>query len=231
MTVLPSLGRLDQVHAAIACLFDARVGVGVTDPRAPQPLAIGSEAAHLAAAVPRRKAEFAAGRTAARDAMVSINIEPCQILAHADRAPIWPVGINGSISHKNTLCAAVVARAPVFLGLDIEEDTDLATDLLATICSKKELARIAGPDQGRLAKLIFSAKEAAYKAQYPLTRQLFGFETFDVALDQTQQRFTARFTKSVAPFAKGDRLQGRFALVADHLVTAVSLRQGACKGA
>lgn len=231
MTTMPVLCRLDQVQAAVASLFAPCVGVGVTDPQGSQPPTMGSEAAHLVSARPRRKTEFAAGRAAARKAMASLNLAACPILADTDRAPIWPMGIQGSISHTSSLCAAVVGPAPLFLGLDIEDDTDLASDLFETICSKAELARIAGPDQPRLAKLIFSAKEAAYKAQYPMTRQLIGFEVFDVTLDQTQQRFTARFTKSVAAFAKGDCLQGRFACVADHLVTAVSLPQGLPKGA
>jgi 4'-phosphopantetheinyl transferase EntD len=223
--------RLEQVQAVIAALFDVPVAVAVSDPRAEQSKPLGDEAAHLARAFPARQREFAAGRTAARAAMVELGEQPCAILAGPDRAPIWPRGLRGSISHTSTLCAAVVGTGPYTLGLDIEENTDLAAGLHSTICSDAEIARIAGPNQARLAKLIFSAKEAVYKAQYPLTGLLFGFDHIDISLDLTHQCFTATFLKPAGCFALGDTLPGRFDGVADHLVTTVITGQGASKGA
>lgn len=54
---------------------------------------------------------------------------------------------------------------------------------------------------------IFVAKEAAYKAQYPLSRQLFDFQVLNITFQD--QCFMARFMQAVPPFAVGDILHGR----------------------
>jgi 4'-phosphopantetheinyl transferase EntD len=63
------------------------------------------------------------------------------------------------------------------LGVDIEPATPLDPDLVAVICTPAERAWLAGEtDPGLAAKMIFSAKEAVYKAQYPLTGKVIGFD-------------------------------------------------------
>ncbi len=222
-----------QTQAVVARLFDgvAKVGVAVNDPRAQQPAPIGGEDAHLTRAFPARKREFAAGRAAVRGAMASLGLPAAPVPADEDRAPVWPMGLRGSISHSTTLCAAVVTCAPLTLGIDIEENTDLEAGLLSAICSDEETARIAGPDQLRLAKLIFSAKEAVYKAQFPLTGLLIGFDQVDITLDLRNLGFTATFLKPTGCFDAGESLPGRFDGVADHLVTAAWADKASPKGA
>lgn len=215
--------KLAQVQAIIATLLPAEVAVAVTDPLAQPDDVFGPEAAHLAKAVPKRRREFAAGRLAARQAMAALGHVYSPVFAGTDRAPIWPAGLHGSISHSDTLCAAAITKAPLSIGLDMEPFTPLSEALLPSICSDAESARIAGPDQARLAKLIFSAKEAAYKAQYPITVEVFGFHHFDVLLDADAQTFKATFTQSVGAFATGKTLHGRFAQALDHIVTAVTI--------
>jgi len=228
-----SLDPIAQIQAAVATLFNEQVAIAVTDPKAPQPALMVSEGDAVAGAIPARQREFAAGRAAARAAMAQLGIDAKPIPADPDRAPIWPQGLTGSISHTDEICVAVVSRTVIChsLGLDIETATPLNVDLIATICSDTEQGRIAGPDHGFLAKLIFSAKEAVYKAQYPLTGQLFGFDHLDVTLDMTSGSFVATFLKPATPFAIGDTLPGRFVRVADHLVTAVAIGQGMPEGA
>lgn len=223
--------RLVQAQAVIAALFDDTVAVATTDPHAPQPALLADEGEHLRNAVPKRKREFVGGRAAARSAMARLGLKPVPIPVQSSRAPQWPDGVWGSISHTDTLCAAAVTKEPFSLGLDVERDSDLKPQLLSTICSEAELVRIAGPDQLRLAKLIFSAKEAAYKAQFPLTGQVFGFDHMDILLDLQARVFTATFVKAVGIFGKGDRFCGRFDRVAGHLVTGVMTRHGSAKGA
>ncbi|MBN1173619.1 MAG: 4'-phosphopantetheinyl transferase, partial [Micromonosporaceae bacterium] len=57
------------------------------------------EAPLVARAVPRRRAEFTTGRHCARLALASLGVEPAAILAGPDRAPRWPAGIVGTITH------------------------------------------------------------------------------------------------------------------------------------
>lgn len=210
---------------AVQGLFEASVGVAATDPRKPQPDPLPEEAAHLKGAIAKRQREFAAGRAMAREAMAQVTgaSDARPILSGDDRAPIWPAGWQGSISHKSTLCLAVMGQSGALLGVDVEEDIPLAHNLIPTICSATEIAHIAGADEGALAKLIFSAKEAAYKAQYPLTRTVFGFHGLEMRLDLPAAAFEAVFTKAIGDFVVGDVLKGRFCKGQGHLVTGVTI--------
>ena len=70
-------------------------------------------------------------------------------------------------------------------------------------------------------RLLFSAKEAVYKAWFPLTRRWLDFEEADVTIDP-DGRFTARVL-AADPSADGhdlSRLTGRW-LARDGLVLAV----------
>jgi 4'-phosphopantetheinyl transferase EntD len=211
------------LKAAAPALFRVPVGVAVTDPRGPLANLYQTETDYIACAVAGRQCEFAAGRTAARDAMRQLGQPPCAIPAGSDRAPIWPAGLTGSISHTKSLCVAVVTRDAASIGIDLEEATPLDPQLIPTICTMDEQAQIAGADMALRAKLVFSAKEAAYKAQYPLTKALFGFDHFAVALNLERQTFKATFQMDVGRFKEGHVLQGRFVDVAGHFVTAVTL--------
>lgn len=180
---------MQGVRAALRQMLGPHAGIGVTDPA--QDAALwDEEAAAVARAVPKRRTEFAAGRSAARAAMAEIGFAPAAIPQGRDRAPIWPVGLSGSIAHCDTCCVSVVALQEHYavLGVDVEPATPLAPDLVAVICTPAERAWLAGePDPNLAAKMIFSAKEAVYKAQYPLTGKVIGFDA--VTLDMTDDTF------------------------------------------
>ena len=150
------------------------------------------EIAAMARAVPQRRAEFFAGRRAARSAMARIGLPAVPIPMGPDRAPVWPDGILGSITHVNRHCIAVVGwgRDLRAVGIDIETDTPLDDDLIPEICRPEELTGIPKSAWPIHAKRIFSAKEAAYKAHYPLARQIFGFHGLSVDLTKGRARFT-----------------------------------------
>ena len=109
------------------------------------------------------------------------------------------------------------------LGVDVEFATPLDPEHFSMICTSVELDRITGPDRALHAKLIFSAKEAAFKAQYPLTGQLFGFDHLDATLDLDACSFTAAFLHTTGRFTAGAALEGNFIQVAQHFMTAVTI--------
>lgn len=209
-------------------LFPQSVGVASCDPRGDQPALLPEERDAVAQAVPARQREFAAGRDAARRAMAQRNVPVAPIPMASDRAPAWPYDMTGSISHCGTCCLAAIAplsdaRA---IGLDVEEDTPLEDDLIATICTPSERAWLSEKPKlqvHRWAKVIFSAKETAYKCQYTVTRRLLGFDGFDISLDPATGRFEARFTATIAPFTRNTRLLGRFAIGSGLIVTGMHL--------
>lgn len=201
-------------------LFPDNVGLGVISIGAatePWPQEIGA----VTKAVPHRKAEFAAGRAAARAAMAELDMAPAAIPAGDDRAPIWPENLTGSITHGEDTALAVVGLASDYrgLGIDIEPDAPLPDDILSEICDGDECAWIAGQVAPlRWARLIFVAKEAAFKCQYPTTQTIFGFEVMTVRVEPETGRLSARFTCAVHPFAAGDVLHGRFVRSAGMII-------------
>ena len=165
--------------------------------------------------------------------VIGLGLPTVAIPMGPDRAPVWPKGIVGSISHTDTHCLAAVARTGRgragdvrTLGLDLEPDMALEPELWPEICTRAELDWLAAqpaPERGRLARAIFSAKECTFKAQYPLTGAMLGFDTFEIVLDLTAGTFTATAMQPIPPLAEGERLAGRIVRVADGLAAAIRL--------
>jgi len=125
-------------------------------------------------AVEKRIAEFRAGRHCAREALLALGCEPSAILAQG-RAPIWPDGVVGAITHCTGYCGAVVAARSFAsgLGFDAQSENSVSAEVWTTIASPRELQNGLPPAWRTIA---FSAKEAFYKAQYSITRSWLGFE-------------------------------------------------------
>ncbi len=142
-------------------------------------LLLAAEAACLERAVPKRLAEFAAGRICARRALHEFGIDEFALLVGGDREPVWPAGYVGSITHTEGFCAAVVAARARYLGLgiDVERQAAVGRHLWPSICGPAEAAWLedSGDRAVELATVIFAAKEAFYKAQFPLARERLHF--------------------------------------------------------
>jgi 4'-phosphopantetheinyl transferase EntD len=141
----------------------------------------------VARASPQRVGEFAAGRSCARRALREFGIEGGSILPGADRRPLWPAGIVGSISHTAGFCAAAVADARQFgaIGIDVETIGDVIDEIWPTLFLPSErllLAALAPPERAIAATLMFSAKEAFYKAQFALVGERLDFHDVRVEL-------------------------------------------------
>lgn len=136
-------------------------------------------------AVEKRKKEFTAGRSLARLLLRKFNIAS-SIGKNDDRSPQWPAGIVGSISHTDHHCAVALGPSANFrsIGLDIEIIGHVKTELWAALFTETErnaLAQTQDPDRrAMLATLFFSAKEAFYKYQYPLTGKWVEFHAAQV---------------------------------------------------
>ena len=192
---------LPALAEALRGLLGPGIGVGVTDPTAPGGALWDAETPAIARAVAKRRLEFTAGRVAARAAMADLGLPPAAIPMGEDRAPVWPAGLTGSITHCRTACIAAVAPLGAMrsIGLDIEEATPLAPDLWDTVLTPDERTWLAArpeADRGLLAKRIFSAKEAFYKAQYPLSGRVLGFGEVEVLPEL--ETFEAHHSGSVA---------------------------------
>lgn len=198
--------RLMDANAALAQLFPPGVAVSVVAIGAEGPPLFPEEAEAVSGAVPSRIAEFVAGRQAARRAMAALGYASAPISAGRDRAPVWPEGLSGSISHAEGIAAAAV-RAGAPLGLDLEADAELEVDLWPLICNPAELEALPIAYRGLAVRQAFAAKEAVYKAQYPLTGQLIGFDAVSITFRGAD--FIAGFLQDVGPLPRGHEMHGR----------------------
>jgi len=173
------------------------------------PLAPG-EAAAVSGAIERRRREFAAGRACARRALAQLGVPVAEL----------PSGAIGSISHTRGWCAAVVARCGALRGIGLDGErliTGERANIFPMIAQPAEWAAL-GPlaSEAELqwaGTLLFCAKEAAYKAQYPLTGLMLEFDDVEIAVDLPARAFTAR-----VPRARLPRVSGRFATDGDLLI-------------
>ena len=76
---------------------------------------------HLARAVPKRRAEYLAGRFLARQLLAPLGFADFTARGE-DRAPQWPPGIAGALSHNSdtALCAVHRESGLGGVGLDVE---------------------------------------------------------------------------------------------------------------
>ncbi|WP_405404634.1 phosphopantetheinyl transferase [Paracoccus sp. Ld10] len=124
----------------------------------------------ISRAVPARIREFTAGRTAARQAMTDAGLPPAPVTTNRDRAPRWPDGLSGSITHTAHIAAAIVARQQDWPGLGLDLESACAMDDGMAELIRHPLDHPPPFLPPALAStLLFSAKEAAFKAQFPLT--------------------------------------------------------------
>jgi 4'-phosphopantetheinyl transferase EntD len=153
------------------------------------------EEALLARAVGKRRREFATARACARDALAKLGVAPVPILPGERGAPGWPPGIVGSITHCAGYRAAAVApvRDVLTIGVDAEPDGALPDGVLTVISLPGERARLedlAGAAPGtHWDRLLFCAKEATYKAWFPVARRWLGFEDADITIDPRDGTF------------------------------------------
>lgn len=216
-------------YAQARALFDGDIAVAATDPRSAHNRALPQESGPMARMAPIRQKAYTAGRCAAHHALRDLGHPVAPVLMAPDRAPVWPKGLTGSISHSQTCCIAALGRVNqvAALGVDVEEDSDLDHDLLTTVCTADERAWLSVLPQaqaGVMAKLIFSAKECAYKCQYPQSKTLFGFDALCVTPDPACGQFEATFLFDIPHFPVGTRLLGRFAIKDGLIITAMTIR-------
>ncbi|WP_324752429.1 4'-phosphopantetheinyl transferase family protein [Roseovarius sp. Pro17] len=212
--------RQAVVADALQNLLGPDFGIGVTDPTEAGGGLWPQETPAIAKAVRKRRLEFTAGRVAARQAMAELGLPPQPVLQAPDRAPLWPTGMIGSIAHCDRVCIAAIALSGTArsIGIDIEPDTALPADLEQIICTPNErrwLDRHPLADRDRLAKLIFSCKESVYKAQYPLTGEMIGFEMVEIQPDLARHSFLALPSKK----SVFGRLSGQFAFAGGFILT------------
>lgn len=112
--------------------------------------------------------------------------------------PIWSQNIKGSISHSqgDVIVVASSRNDVSSIGIDIEKlNRDIPLKISKRICTeneKKWLIQLPQSEQKKFLTALFSAKEALYKACFPLHKKFFGFKEADLIWDESRQEFIGR---------------------------------------
>jgi 4'-phosphopantetheinyl transferase EntD len=210
---------VDQTDLVHVCVFERRVEELALALRsiAPAGVAVGArridaddlttlfaeEQLAVARAVTGRRIEFATGRALLR----SLIGRHVPIAVAANRGPLLPTDVRGSLAHDREFAVAAISRDPriASIGIDIEPMTALEPDMCSVILR---------PDERHLdAHLAFTLKEATYKAWSALGGRMLDFH--EVRLDIADSGFHADVVGESA------RFHGGFATAADRWVALV----------
>jgi len=155
------------------------------------------EAVCFPGAVSQVRRQAGAARIVARQLLSRLNYEHVAIAKTSSGAPLWPAGIVGSLAHDERVALAAVARKGDFLalGVDIEPAEELPEDLVEIIATDTERSRY-GQSILR-GRRLFAAKEAVYKAIFPIDQCFLDFHDIEVELQQQVARLSYGRTAAV----------------------------------
>jgi 4'-phosphopantetheinyl transferase EntD len=194
--------------------------------------ALPEEEVLIARSVAKRRNEFITARHCARVAMAQLGVPPAPILKGDKGEPHWPDGVVGSLTHCEGYRGAVVGRSVAVrsVGIDAEPHGVLPKGVLDAISLPVERTEISVlPAELRWDRILFCAKEATYKAWFPLTQRWLGFEdahiTFTVGSDGTTGDFVSRILIDPAALSGPPlrELAGRWSVAGGLALTAIVL--------
>lgn len=154
----------------------------------------------IARSVAKRRNEFVTVRHCARLALGELGVPAVPILKGDKGEPRWPDGVVGSLTHCEGYRGAVVGRRGEVrsVGIDAEPHGVLPNGVLDAISLPGERSEISALPAGlHWDRILFCAKEATYKAWYPLTHRWLGFEDAHITFEVDSSGHTGRFVSTV----------------------------------
>lgn len=181
--------------------------------------------------VAKRQAEYLAGRLCARHALALLTGSQATPGRGTDRAPRWPEGTLGAITHGHGWAAAVAGETSQWrgLGLDVEQimPADRAKRLMDEILTPAERVRLETlPPEQHAAhiSLTFSCKESLFKALYPQVLRHFYFQDAELLSVSADQRVRLRLLIDLHPdWPAGSEFEGQFTTFDGYLLSLVSI--------
>lgn len=198
----------------------------------PELMPLPEEEALVARSVAKRRNEFVTVRHCARLALGEIGVAPVPILKGDKGEPCWPDGVVGSLTHCDGFRGAAVARQGEIrsVGIDAEPHDVLPRGVLDAVSLPIERSQLAGLPGGlHWDRILFCAKEATYKAWFPLTHRWLGFEDAHITftLDSSGRAGTFRSRILIDPAAEHGppltALDGRWSVDQGLALTAITL--------
>ena len=98
-------------------------------------------------------------------------------------APVWPRGMQGSISHSHGMVGVWLGQGATTFGLDLEAlaDPRAVRAICHSVLTPGDRVHLGATPDAAGATAVFSAKEALYKALFPRVGRFFGFDHAEIA--------------------------------------------------
>lgn len=152
-----------------------------------------------------------------------------ELLSDENRAPLWPENVCGSISHSSNYIFVAMAEKSHLrsMGIDIETRGRIKKEIRSHIQNEKDIQQHADLEELDLLTLIFSAKEALYKALFPLVSQFFGFDAASLtSINVNKGEFiislNSELSSEFGPTKKAQFL-GRFEFTSVNCLTVIEI--------
>jgi 4'-phosphopantetheinyl transferase EntD len=157
---------------------------------------LDAEAASIKTPVVAVRRASGAARIVVRELLARLGYDRVAIPKAASGGPVWPAGVVGSMAHDDHVAVAAVGlqRDVGTVGIDIEPAVALPREMLDLIATPQELRTMT--DDPLRGKLLFAAKEAVYKAVYPLDRVFLEFR--DIEIDFAGRKAATRTGRELA---------------------------------
>lgn len=178
LTSSPHRFTLGVTSVAVSLKPVARLAEFVPDSSLPQ---------DIRRSVFQRKVSFIAGRLCAEAALNQIGVVSGIVGRCDSGAPVWPDAITGSITHTDHLaCAAVVhsgTSQDFDIGIDSEtilNDVELNDVRKLCLTRDEDIRLVNTVNHNLIGTIVFSVKEALYKALYPQVNRFIDFSEIEL---------------------------------------------------
>lgn len=165
----------------------------------------------------KRRIDFVCGRHSAHLAQSMLGLPRGPVLQRG-REPVWGPGLCGSISHSQQWALAAVSTHWTSVGVDVELTARVTPKLHQSLFRPEEIAALSAlPSQAPA--VMFAAKEAGYKAIYPLVGKYIGFQEAGITLDWKNQEFRICYDGEHAANKALESGLGHWRIAGDHVIT------------
>ncbi len=160
---------------------------------------------------------YTSGRLCAHLVQEMLGLAPSAI-GREKRAPIWPATSVGSITHSEQTAGAIASIQHQGVGIDIETLGRVDEAMYRVLFTEQEQQDLqtlnADADT-----ILFSAKEAIYKATYPTGRKFIGFREVQLDVDESARTFRVSYLGDHEPNEVMNRGQGYWLSHAGQVLT------------
>jgi 4'-phosphopantetheinyl transferase EntD len=141
-----------------------------------------------------------AGREVPKAALERLGLTNPPWIGRGERGePLWPVGVIGSMTHCYPWSIAILIKDVwnFQIGIDLESIPRVeVVDIRQVICRDVEIDWLRTRSAPAGPAIIFSAKEAVYKALYPLFQRYIDFKEIELSWIPERSCFNVRIVDS-----------------------------------